>query len=132
MVSRRSFLKFSGATMVALLAMRNKSLFVQAALPAAMLPPAGIPKFATPLLIPPVMPTAGTIKQKGGKNIDYYEISMKQITQQILPAGLPPTTVWGYGAVSQPARTAYCCTMPLPSRSKLSGTRPCASNGSTI
>jgi spore coat protein A, manganese oxidase len=37
--------------------------------------------------------------QTGGKNIDYYEISMKQFSQQILPAGLPPTTVWGYGAV---------------------------------
>ncbi len=45
------------------------------------------------------MPKAGTIKQRGGKNVDYYEISMKQITQQILPAGLSPTTVWGYGAV---------------------------------
>ena len=50
------------------------------------------------------MPTAGTIKQKGGKNIDYYEISMKQITQQILPAGLPPTTVWGYGAVTSASK----------------------------
>jgi FtsP/CotA-like multicopper oxidase with cupredoxin domain len=46
------------------------------------------------------MPRAGTIKIKGGQNADYYEISMKQITQQILPAGLPPTTVWGYGAVT--------------------------------
>ena len=46
------------------------------------------------------MPRAGTIMQKGGKNVDYYEISMRQISQQILPAGLPPTTVWGYGAVN--------------------------------
>jgi FtsP/CotA-like multicopper oxidase with cupredoxin domain len=35
-----------------------------------------------------------------GKNADYYEISMKQFPQQILPAGLPATTVWGYGAVA--------------------------------
>ena len=55
-------------------------------------------KFATPMLIPPVMPRAGQITLRGGKNADYYEISMKQITQQILPAGLPATTVWGYGA----------------------------------
>src|SRR5829696_157077 len=53
-----------------------------------------------PLLIPPVMPKAGTIKQRGGKNADYYEISVKQFAQQILPAGLPATTVWGYGPVS--------------------------------
>ena len=35
-----------------------------------------------------------------GKNADYYEISMKQFPQQILPVGLPATTVWGYGAVA--------------------------------
>ena len=37
----------------------------------------------------------------GGKPADYYEISMKQISQQILPAGMPATTVWGYGAVKR-------------------------------
>ena len=46
------------------------------------------------------MPRAGTIKLTGGKNADYYEISMKQFAQQILPSGLPATTVWGYGAVT--------------------------------
>jgi len=49
------------------------------------------------MLIPPVMPRAGTIRQPGGKPVDYYEISMKQFQQQILPADLPVTTVWGYG-----------------------------------
>ncbi len=63
------------------------------------LAPGDIAKFATPLLIPPVMPKAGGIPVKGGKPVDYYEISMRQFSQQILPAGLPPTTVWGYGAV---------------------------------
>jgi FtsP/CotA-like multicopper oxidase with cupredoxin domain len=51
------------------------------------------------MLIPPVMPRAGTLKNKRSKNIDYYEISVQQFAQQILPAGLPATTVWGYGAV---------------------------------
>jgi FtsP/CotA-like multicopper oxidase with cupredoxin domain len=46
------------------------------------------------------MPKAGKIVQRGGKNVDYYEISMRQFRQQILPGGLPATTVWGYGAVS--------------------------------
>jgi FtsP/CotA-like multicopper oxidase with cupredoxin domain len=36
----------------------------------------------------------------GGKPIDYYEISMLQFPQQVLPAGMPATTVWGYGAVT--------------------------------
>ena len=63
----------------------------------------------TPLLIPPVMPKAGTLSVKRGKPVDYYEISMKQFSQQILPgpggpSGLPPTTVWGYGAVASASK----------------------------
>src|SRR5215208_4770942 len=70
-----------------------------AALPGGTLDPTTVPKFVTPILIPPVMPRAGTIKQPGGKSVDYYEISMRQFKQQILPADLPETTVWGYGAI---------------------------------
>jgi FtsP/CotA-like multicopper oxidase with cupredoxin domain len=44
------------------------------------------------------MPRAGTITSRGGKPIDYYEISMTQFQQQILPTDHPTTTVWGYGA----------------------------------
>src|SRR5574339_812859 len=49
------------------------------------------------MLIPPVMPRAAVLTQRGGKPIDYYEISMRQFAQQILPEGFNPTTVWGYG-----------------------------------
>ena len=70
-----------------------------AQIPGGSLHPGDVPKFATSLLIPPVMPKAGTFRSKG-KTGDYYEISMKQLTQQILPAGMPPTTVWGYGSVN--------------------------------
>jgi FtsP/CotA-like multicopper oxidase with cupredoxin domain len=69
-----------------------------AQIPGGTLDPTVVPKFQTPMLVPPVMPRADTITQRGGKNVDYYEISMKQFTQQVLPAGLPTTTVWGYGA----------------------------------
>jgi FtsP/CotA-like multicopper oxidase with cupredoxin domain len=69
-----------------------------AQIPGGTLEPNEVTKFVTPMLIPPVMPRAATITQRGGKPVDYYEISMKQIVQQILPAGLPTTTVWGYGA----------------------------------
>ncbi len=105
MITRRSFLKLSGATMVAVLALRHKSLRVQAAIPGGTLDTTALPKYFTPLLIPPVMPIAGTIKQKGGKNVDYYEISMRQFQQQILPAGQPATTVWGYGAVKSASKS---------------------------
>ncbi len=75
-----------------------------AQIPGGTLDPVAVPKYQTPLLIPPVMPKAGTIVQKGGKNVDYYEISVKQFDQQILPAGLPATTVWGYGAVASASK----------------------------
>lgn len=68
-----------------------------AALPSALLDPLTIPKFTTPLLIPPAMPRASTIAMPGGKTIDYYEIAVRQFEQQILPTGFPATKVWGYG-----------------------------------
>ncbi len=71
-----------------------------AQIPGGTLAPGDVPKYQTPMLIPPVMPTAGRVVKKGGKNADYYEISMREFPQQILPAGMPATTVWGYGAVA--------------------------------
>ncbi|HET7358292.1 MAG TPA: multicopper oxidase [Nocardioidaceae bacterium] len=70
-----------------------------AELPGGTLDPADVHKFVTPLLVPPVMPRAGTRAQRGGRSVDYYEISVRQLRQQILPAGMPDTPVWGYGAV---------------------------------
>ena len=78
---------------------RSATARVIQAIPGGTLDPSVVDKYLTPLLIPPVMPKAGTIMQNG-KNIDYYEISVKQISEQILPACLPPTTVWGYGSVN--------------------------------
>jgi FtsP/CotA-like multicopper oxidase with cupredoxin domain len=106
MVDRRRFLQigtFAGAGFY--LYYRNGLPRVFAApIPGGTLDPLFVPKFETPLLIPPVMPKAGTIKLKGGQNADYYEISMRQFRQQILPAGLPQTTVWGYGAVKSASK----------------------------
>ena len=74
-----------------------------AQIPGGTLDPDDVTKYVTPLLIPPVMPRAATLTMPGGKPADYYEISMRQLSQQILPAGLPATTVWGYGAVTKSA-----------------------------
>ncbi|HET9881105.1 MAG TPA: bilirubin oxidase, partial [Candidatus Binatia bacterium] len=101
MITRRAFLKYTGGTALTLFAFNKFGLpKAIAQIPGGTLDPDAVSKFVTPLLIPPVMPTAGRIVLQGGKNADYYEISMKQISQQILPAGLPATTVWGYGAVA--------------------------------
>jgi spore coat protein A len=102
-LTRRTFIRAAGATGAGfiLYAMQPGGRAIALAQVAhAALPAGSIPKFATPLLIPPVMPRSGTIPTRGGKNVDTYEISMRQITQQILPAGFPATTVWGYGAVA--------------------------------
>jgi spore coat protein A len=106
MLSRRDFLKITGAGMMALYAStRGKyTLRAQAQIPGGTLDPLTVPKFQTPLLIPPVMPKAGTVKTKTGQKADYYEISMKQFAQQILPVGMPMTTVWGYGAVKSASK----------------------------
>jgi len=99
-LSRRTFLKLSvtsaGAFVIARLG-GDRAFAIP--LPGGILDPLSVPKYRTPLLIPPVMPRAATLQRRGGKNVDYYEISMKQISQQILPAGMPRTTVWGYGSV---------------------------------
>ena len=102
MISRREFLKLSGAGILSLYAGTHGKFILRAkaAIPGGTLDPLTLPKFVTPLLIPPVMPRAGTVKTRRGKKADYYEISMKQISQQILPEGFPATTVWGYGAVA--------------------------------
>ena len=103
--TRRTFIKWVGGASAGFYLLgrvpgMSAPVALGAALPGGTLDPTTIPKYMTPLLIPPVMPKAGTIKMRGGKPADYYEISMKQITQQILPAGLPMTTVWGYGSVN--------------------------------
>ena len=105
MITRRTFLKYTGGTALTWYAL-NKFGILQAIaqLPGGTLNPEMIRKFQTPLLIPPVMPKAGRIVKAGGKNVDYYEISMRQFLQQILPPSLPPTTVWGYGAISSESK----------------------------
>jgi FtsP/CotA-like multicopper oxidase with cupredoxin domain len=112
-MSRRDFLRIGGGagTGLVLIGRIGGQLFqvpvAAAAIPGSMLDPAGVPKYATPLLIPPVMPRANTLTMPGGKPVDYYEISVRQFAEQILPAGFrPPTTVWGYGAVTTQSSTA--------------------------
>ena len=98
MISRRDFLKLSGVVGLSALVTTKYGgvlrVFAQAS--GLTLAPTAIPKYVTPLLIPPQMPRAGLL-QSGKHWIDYYEISVKQFQQQILPAPLPMTTVWGYG-----------------------------------
>ncbi|MGR0318446.1 multicopper oxidase family protein [Agromyces sp. ZXT2-3] len=104
-ISRRTFIAAAaGAGFMLYAILPGGERVALAEIPGGTLPPGDVPKFVTPLLVPPVMPRAGTIKRKGGKPADYYEISVRQFAQQILPAGMPMTTVWGYGAVASESR----------------------------
>src|SRR5688572_25629672 len=108
-MSRRAFIGTAAGTglgFVLYTVLPGGTRVALAHIPGGTMPVASVPKFQTPLLIPPVMPRAGTLVARGGKNVDYYEISMRQISQQILPAGFPATTVWGYGAVAAESKRA--------------------------
>jgi FtsP/CotA-like multicopper oxidase with cupredoxin domain len=101
MITRRDLFKLTGATTIAWYGATRLG-WVQRALatiPGGTLVPGSVSKFVSPMLVPPVMPRAATIRRRGRKPIDFYAISMKQFEQQILPDEMPPTTVWGYGAV---------------------------------
>ncbi len=97
LIDRRQLLK-AGVVGVGGLFLSTKFGFrrVFAQIPGGTLDPVDLQKYVTPLLIPPQMPRAG-ILISNKKLVDYYEIAMRQFEQQILPPGLPPTTVWGYG-----------------------------------
>jgi len=70
-------------------------------IPGGSLDPLTVPKYVTPLVIPPQMPPT-----EDGQ-ADYYEIAVRQFEQQILPAGMPATTVWSYGSVTHPGTFNY-------------------------
>ncbi len=79
--------------------------FAAAQPPGGTLDPTAIPKYVTPLVIPPVMNTDGAA--------DSYDIAVRQFQQQILPGGIwntingrsdafPATTLWSYGPDADP------------------------------
>jgi spore coat protein A, manganese oxidase len=109
MKTRREFIQTVGIASAATL-LPWKSIVSQVyaeAIPGGTLNPALLPKYVTPLVIPPAMPRTAKLPERGAKSIDYYEIAVRQFRQQILPAGWPTTTVWGYGSVNHPGTFNY-------------------------
>jgi FtsP/CotA-like multicopper oxidase with cupredoxin domain len=107
---RRRVAATAGALTASLLAFGASTAFAQP-LPGGTLDPLTIPKYVTPLVIPPVMDNDGAANS--------YDIAVRQFQQQILPGGhwntaspdcaaspglcnLPPTTVWSYGPAADP------------------------------
>src|ERR1700750_2346397 len=98
MATRREFLR-AGALGGSGLFLVSKFGFVQRALAQSVtggsIDPTAIRRFVTPLYIPSAMPPTST-----APGVDYYEVAARQITQQILPAGMPSTRVWAYGSIN--------------------------------
>jgi len=84
-------------------------------LPGGTLDPTTIPKYVTPLVIPPVMPKSTASAAPAAE----YDIAVRQFQQQILPGGIwgssfpnpqggapvgpfPATTIWSYGRAEDP------------------------------
>lgn len=91
--------------------------------PGGTLDPLIIPKYVTPLVIPPVMPKS-TI-QPGAPAAD-YNIAVRQFRQQILPGGIwnsingrsdnfGATTVWSYGRAEDAIPGGFTAPVPLSS-----------------
>jgi spore coat protein A, manganese oxidase len=102
-ITRRRFLGAGMATGASLLLPQHTGLSRAIAQATPTLDPTTIPKYITPLVIPPAMPHTGTLR--GG--VHYYEIAVRQFQQQLLPSGFPATAVWSYGSVNHPGTFHY-------------------------
>lgn len=103
-LSRRVFLQATGAGALTLYVGTGAGLprAVATGIPGGSLAATAIPQFRSRLVVPQVAPTKGLVQTASGDVADYYEMSVKQFTQQVLPAGMPATTVWGYGITNRP------------------------------
>jgi spore coat protein A len=109
MLSRRQFLRL-GAHGTGLLLITQTGLLRRVdalPLPGGTLDPVAVPKFVTPLVVPPAMPRTAKLRVRKNKNVDYYEIAVRQFDQQILPSGYPATAVWSYGSANHPGSFHY-------------------------
>src|ERR1051325_9910817 len=107
MTTRRQFIKVTSLVSAGAFLQGQKLTSVCFAQSQGTLDAASIEKYQSALMIPPVMPRTSKLVDKKAKNIDYYEIGVRQFQQQILPVGMPSTTVWGYGSVNHPETFNY-------------------------
>src|SRR6266540_7296822 len=108
-ITRRQLLKYGAAGgAVLFLPLRVGSRQALAQVPGGTLPPGSVPKYVTPLVVPPAMPRTAKVPVQAGKSVDYYEIAVRQFRQHILPQSMGlATTVWSYGSVNHPASFNY-------------------------
>ena len=112
LVSRRMFLKLTGASALALYATTQfggiSRLLAQ--IPGGTLAPGDVTKYDLPLVKPPAMP----LSKGSNKNKDKYKIAVRQFEQRILSPPHPLTPVWSYGSVDFPGTVAQGGTFNYP------------------
>ena len=93
MTTRRRFLQASAATAGGLIIPWKPSKAKGNVCPPvpALLDSTTVEKFVDPLPIPPEL-----LPKDNCKNAASYQVTMTEFRQQLLPAGYPATTVWGY------------------------------------
>lgn len=106
-VTQRPFVKLLWATICTSATLTLSTAFA-VPVPGGTLDPTTIPKYVSPLVIPPEMP-----KSTSDPAVD-YQIAVQQFLQQILPAGFPATTVWSYGSLDHPGTVAQGGTFNYP------------------
>ncbi|MGB5261820.1 MAG: multicopper oxidase domain-containing protein [Gammaproteobacteria bacterium] len=113
----KSLIRATFGVLVTGCALLTQSSAVAVPLPGGTLDPLTIPKYVTPLVIPPVMKSTSVDTNTGANLNDDYDIAVRQFQQQILPGGIwstlpgctgqncafPPTTVWSYGPAADTA-----------------------------
>lgn len=106
-ITRRQLLVYgAGGGALLFLPLRVGTRQALAQVPGGTLSPSSIPKYETPLVIPPAMPRAAA--QPAAKGVDYYEIAVRQFRQFVLPESMGrQTTVWSYGSVDHPGSFNY-------------------------
>src|SRR5215208_6724142 len=88
-ISRRRFVQYGAGTSAGLLVWRFGGGRAWAQPGAGgVLDPLSIPKYVTPLVIPPAMPRTRNLRQRRASSVDYYEIAVREFRQQILPASM--------------------------------------------
>ncbi len=104
------FCRLSVSSVFILTSIGILSEVLAAPVPGGSLNPLNIPKYVTPLAIPPEMPPTSVNQTTGARS---YDIEMLQFSQQILPkvavdgSKIPPTTIWSYAAVGRPETRKY-------------------------
>jgi bilirubin oxidase len=101
MISRRKLIQAGGLASAALIAPLTTAASASP-VPGGTLDPTTIAKYVTRLFSLPVL---STVDSSGG--LDRYRIAARQFSQQILPAGRPATTVFGYGDPGRPGTFHY-------------------------